>query len=237
MRSNGNSSASPSPSLTETVFSELESMIVDGKLGIGDHINELAFAEQRGISRGPIREACRRLEEIGLVELKANRGFFVREISLEEVLEIYDVRAALFAHAGRVLARRITDLHLEELTEINKQMQAAYVAEDFTAFQRLNRHFHSRIMSFTGNKRLSAVYEDLDRRVHLWRKRALVLDSNIRPSVDDHECLLELLRNGNPTRISRFMRDHSLSGRNRLLRTMSNQLSGLTQALWNDDDF
>lgn len=224
-------------SLPESMFQELEKRIINGELKLGEHINEYAFSESMGVSRGPVREACRRLEQIGLLEFRTNRGFFVREISLEDVLEIYDVRAGLFFHAGRILARRITDLQLEELGDINRQMKEAYARGENGEFYRLNRLFHSRIMAFTGNRYLAGVYERLDRELHLWRKRALVLDGNIRASAEDHDSILEVLRGGNAAKISRSLCDHSLAGRNRLLRTMSGQLNGYTQTAWSQDDF
>lgn len=237
MRNNASVKTPSASSLSETAYRELERMIISGDMEPGEHINENAFAESRGISRGPIREACRRLEQIGLLEFKANRGFFVREISLEDVLEIYDVRAGLFFHAGRILARRITDLQLEELTELNERMLAEHARGEDAEYYRLNRLFHSRIMAFTGNRRLSEVYENLDKEVHLWRKRALALDGNVRASAEDHAVILETLRGGNPAKIARCLRDHSLAGRNRLLRTMSGRLGGFTQTIWNEDDF
>lgn len=222
-------------SLASGIYRELESMIIDGTLGAGDRINEKSFADQRGISRGPIREACRRLEEAGLVEFKVNRGFFVRVLDLEDVLEIYDVRAALFSHAGRILARRITMDQLDELAGMHADMEAAVGAGEADLFYTLNRRFHSRIMAFTGNRHLADIYEGLDKELHIWRKRALILDGNVRASSAEHGLILEVLRNGNPSRIAQVLRDHSLAGRNRLLRTMPERLLHL-QTDWDDEN-
>lgn len=222
-------------SLATGIYGELEAMIINGVLGPGDRINEKSFADQRGMSRGPIREACRRLEEAGLVEFKVNRGFFVRVLDLEDVLEIYDVRAALFSHAGRILARRISNEQLEELARLHEQMETAVAAGEADLFYTLNRLFHSRIMSFTRNRHLADIYEGLDKELHIWRKRALILDGNVRASSDEHGLILEVLRNGNPSRIAQVLRDHSLAGRNRLLRTMPDQLAHL-QAHWDEQD-
>lgn len=207
-------------SVAVAVHRELERMIVDGRLGAGDRINEKALADERGISRGPVREACRRLEEAGLVEFKTNRGFFVRVLDLEDVLEIYEVRAALFSHAGRILARRINRGQLAELDDMNRRMEVALEAGEADEFYGLNRRFHSRIMAFTQNRHLAAIYENLDRELHIWRKRALILDGNVRASLAEHALILDALREGDASRISRVLRDHSLAGRDRLLRTM-----------------
>lgn len=84
---------------------ELERAIAAGELTGGDRINESALAIKLGIGRGPVREACRTLEQTGVLRSAINRGYFVREISLKEALEIYDLRATLCGMAGRLAAR------------------------------------------------------------------------------------------------------------------------------------
>ncbi|MGU3400626.1 FCD domain-containing protein [Brucellaceae bacterium D45D] len=222
-------------SLSQGVYRDLEQMIIEGQLGPGDRINEKALAEQRGISRGPIREACRRLEEAGFVKFTINRGFFVRVLDLKEIIEIYNIRAALFHYAGKILARRVTNEQLEELSDLHAQMQASIGRGDANLFYTLNRQFHSRIMVFTRNRRLAEIYEGLDKELHIWRKRALILDGNVQASSDEHGVILDLLRNGNASRLAEILRDHSLAGRNRLLRTMPDQLSHLQSELDDED--
>lgn len=224
----------PEGPLTEQIYRRLENEIIDGRLGPGDRLNEKQLAEQQGTSRGPVREACRRLEQGGLVEFRQNRGFFVRVLDLAEVLEIYDVRAALFGQAGRILARRITMAQIEELEDLDRQMNDAVQSGDADLFYVLNRQFHARIMAFTGNRHLASIYEGLDRELHIWRKRALILDGNVRASADEHSEILRELRGGNPSRLARILRDHSLAGRNRLLRTMPDRTAD-AEDIWGDD--
>src|SRR3977135_3727306 len=94
--------------LCSLVAEELERMIIRGELQAGDRINESALAQMLSISRGPIREACRSLEKSNLVRVVTNRGVFVREMSVAQAAEIYDVRAHLFGLAGRLGANRVT---------------------------------------------------------------------------------------------------------------------------------
>ena len=79
-------------SLTSLVRQELDRMIENGELQSGDRLNEIALANRLGVSRGPIREAFRGLEQSGLVEVVGDRGVFVRQVELKEVVEIYEVR-------------------------------------------------------------------------------------------------------------------------------------------------
>src|SRR6202050_5961838 len=97
-----------SNSLPALVQVEIEQMILRGELAIGQHVNESELAARFGTSRGPIREALRGLEESRLVRSEKTRGVFVREISVAEADEIYDVREALDQLLGHRGAERAT---------------------------------------------------------------------------------------------------------------------------------
>src|SRR5271156_5288103 len=91
-----------SNSLPALVQAEIMQLILRGELAIGQHLNESELASRFGMSRGPIREALRALEESRLVRSEKHRGVFVREISVAEADEIYDVREALDELLGRL---------------------------------------------------------------------------------------------------------------------------------------
>src|SRR5437588_197221 len=114
-----------SNSLPMLVQKELERMILAGDLAVGAKLNEVAIAERLGVSRGPVREAFRALEESGLVRLEKNRGVFVRQVSLEEADEIFEVRATLEEWAGRRVAKRATALEVRELQALVEGMEHA----------------------------------------------------------------------------------------------------------------
>ncbi len=112
-------------SLTSLVRRELERMIESGELRAGDRLNENMLAAKLGVSRGPIREACRGLEQGGLVEVIVNKGVFVRRLSDREAAELYDIRAALMRLAGVTLAPIIGDEQLADLNSLIEQMDEA----------------------------------------------------------------------------------------------------------------
>ena len=112
-----------SHSLTTLVQRELERRIIGGELAPGDKLNEEDIAGQLNVSRGPVREAFRALESAGLVRMEKNRGVFVRQVSIQEADEIYEVRAGLDELVGRLLAGRIKPAELAELRELLKKMQ------------------------------------------------------------------------------------------------------------------
>ena len=79
-------------------------MILSGELAPGEKLTEMALAARLGVSRGPLREAFRMLDESGLVRTEKNRGVFVRDLPVEEAIEIFDLRAAMDELVGRRLA-------------------------------------------------------------------------------------------------------------------------------------
>ena len=95
-------------SLPMLVQEEIERLIMTGELPVGSRINESDLAQRFNTSRGPIREALRALEEAGLLRTEKNRGMFVRELSLVEADEIYELREALEQIIGRRAALAIT---------------------------------------------------------------------------------------------------------------------------------
>ena len=112
-------------SLTGAVQQEIERLINVGELGPGDKLTEAALAERLGVSRGPVREAFRVLEEAGLVQLEKNRGVFVRQVPLDEALEIFDLRAMIEAHVGATLAIKASEQQLQHLKKLVLQMEQA----------------------------------------------------------------------------------------------------------------
>src|SRR5476651_798199 len=111
-----------SNSLPALVQAEIEQLILRGELAIGQRLNESDLALRFGMSRGPIREALRALEESRLVRSEKNRGVFVREVSVREADEIYDVREALDELIGQRVAERATEHELRELKSVVAEM-------------------------------------------------------------------------------------------------------------------
>src|SRR4028119_2097037 len=121
-------------SLTSIIRRELERMISRGELKAGERLNENALASKLGVSRGPIREACRGLEQSGLVDVVVTRGVFIREVSSREAAELYELRAVLYGLAGRLLAPIVTGAQINVLTGYLDEMDAAIAADDLNAF-------------------------------------------------------------------------------------------------------
>jgi phosphonate utilization transcriptional regulator len=206
-----------SESLTTLVQRELERRILAGELGPGEKLNEEFIAAKLNVSRGPVREAFRALESTGLVRTEKNRGVFVREVSVAEADEIYEVRAGLDDLIGRLLAERIQPAQLAELRDLLKKMQQAARARSVTGYFLLNVRFHDRLAEFTGNRSLVAHYRRVVNELHLYRRETLARGANSFPiSTREHAEIVEAIARRDGARAGKLMYDHAMESRDRL---------------------
>jgi phosphonate utilization transcriptional regulator len=202
-------------SLSSAAQQEIERMILDGEIGPGSKLTEAWLSERLGVSRGPIREAFRMLEDSGLVRQEKNRGVFVRDIPLEEALEIYDLRAAMDELVGRRLAETITPEQLKTARAIVERMDVAARAGDADAYHLLNLEFHDALVGFTGNRKLAGVYRRLVKELALFRRRNLRDQQLLPHSAAEHRGILKAIASGDPEQAGRTMFDHVMESRER----------------------
>jgi phosphonate utilization transcriptional regulator len=208
-------------SLTSAVHAEIERLILSGELAPGAKLTEAMLADRLGVSRGPIREAFRILEEAGLVKLEKNRGVFVRSIPLDEAMEIYDLRAMVDESAGRQLAERITPEQLKELRTMVEQMERLVKDGHNTSasdpYHLLNLAFHDRIVEFVGNRKLIDLYRRLVKELSLFRRVNLADGQQIPVSVQEHRAILKAIAAGDADGAGRALRAHVLESKQRTL--------------------
>lgn len=206
-------------SLSSAAQQEIERMILAGDIAPGARLTESWLSERLGISRGPIREAFRMLEEAGLVRQEKNRGVFVRDIPLDEAVEIYDLRAAMDEMIGRRLATSITAEQLKKARAIVDRMEAAARSGDVDAYHLLNLQFHDALVEFTGNRKLATIYRKLVKELALFRRRNLN-DRGVLPhSVAEHRQILKAIAAGDAEGAGRAMYAHVIESKERMLRS------------------
>jgi len=210
-----------SSSLTSVVQGELERMILSGELAPGAKLTEMALAQRLGVSRGPLREAFRMLEEAGLVRTEKNRGVFVRDIPIDEAIEIFDLRAAMDELVGRRLAEAITPAQLKEVRTMVDTMERLVKAEDTRGYHLLNLQFHDRLVEMAGNRKLRDIYRKLIKELSLFRRLNLA-DGWLMPiSAGEHRAIVKAIASGDPEAAGRAMFDHVMESKER---TVSNHL-------------
>jgi len=214
-------------SLTSAVQAEIERLILAGELAPGAKLTEAMLAERLGVSRGPIREAFRILEETGLVRLEKNRGVFVRSIPLDEAMEIYDLRAMVDEAAGRALAQHITPEQLKQLRSMVEQMERLVKGGHNTSasddYHALNLAFHDHIVASVGNRKLTELYRRLVNELSLFRRVNLADGQQIPVSVQEHRAILKAIAAGDADGAARALRAHVLESKER---TLNNHAEG-----------
>ena len=204
-----------SQSLTSLLKAEIERMILDGSFAAGERVNENALALRFGVSRGPVREACRALAELGFVEQIPNRGVFIRRIARQEAEQLYDVRAGLTGLAARLLAKNATPSQIAALESLLDQMEAAATSLD--DYYPLNLQFHDLMVEFTGNERLIAAYRQLVKELHLFRARGLVQGGGLAVSNAEHCEMVAAIRARDPAQAFEVAYRHVEFGKARMI--------------------
>jgi phosphonate utilization transcriptional regulator len=205
---------------------EIEQLILRGDLAIGRRINESELAARFGTSRGPIREALRALEESRLIRSEKNRGVFVREISVAEADEIYDIREALDQLIGRRVAERATPEQLRELEAVLAEMDDASAKQDIRAYHALNLKFHDMLVDFAGNARLTESYRLLTKGLLLFRLRGLQDGGGFAVSNTEHKAVVEAVAARDCARAGQLLRQHASESRARMHKAASVITSG-----------
>lgn len=207
-----------SSSLASAVQSELERMILDGDLSPGEKLGEVALSTRLGVSRGPLREAFRMLEEAGLLRTEKNRGVFVRDLPVAEAAEIFDLRAAMDELVGRRLAETIQPAALKEIRGLVDQMEQAVKASDPPRYHRLNLAFHDRLVELAGNGKLTSVYRKLVKELSLFRRLNLGDGVLMPASVGEHRQIVRAIAAGDAAAAGKAMHDHAMESKERTMR-------------------
>lgn len=197
MRSNG------TPSLRD----QIEEAIVSGTYRPGDRLEEQSLAEQYGVSRTPVREALRQLQEAGLVDIKPRRGAAVTIVGPSELIHMFEVMGGLEAMAGRLASRRLDEASRKELLDSHEACRAA-VNQGSDAYYYENERFHMVIYKASGNPFLEEQARALHRRLKPYRRIQLRSLNRIEQSFAEHDRIVTAIVNGNSNEAEQALWDH-----------------------------
>ncbi len=199
------------------VRDELERMILGGEVAAGERLNEHRLAEQMGVSRAPVRDAARSLEREGLVTAVANQGVFVRKLSVEDAVELYDLRAMI---AGHLCARAAEQGDPRAKASLRAQVTAmahAIEADDEQAYFTENLAFHDQIAEAADSQRAAELYLALGKEVRLLRLRVLTGREALCLSNAEHDRLVAAIERSDVAAARHEGSQHHLNGKARLL--------------------
>jgi len=194
--------------LAHLVRDEILACILRGEFKPGERITEPTIASRLGVSRVPVREALRDLENMGLVESRKHAGVLVRQLSAEETRELYELRSVLDAFAGRVAASASDPGLISLLEQRLAAMDAAVLARDVIAYYEANLHFHWHIIDACGNSQIRDIYRGLVQKLHMVRLRNLSTDLGMLNSIKEHHAIVDAIRKGHADACEKLMANH-----------------------------
>ncbi len=192
--------------LRDQIYDRLRAAILSGDLAPGSPIIEADVAATLGASRTPVREALRRLETEGMLEPRGNRGSVVRELHLDEVVCIFEIREALETLAARRASRRMDDRDYAELDRLLERMQK--FVDDPGEMERLDTAFHDCILGHADGHRLKRMLGDLRSDIQPWRIIALSTAERRRATIEEHAAMLRAMRSQDEAAVARATARH-----------------------------
>lgn len=192
-------------SLADQVFDKLETDIISGVYPRGEVLTELKLVEQLNVSRTPIREALRRLEQERLIR-DSGKGSVVLGITLEDLEDIMDIRLRCEGLAAFYAAKNRTEADAKRLRQLCELQDFYFEKGDFDHLREIDDEFHESIYEISGRTVLMDTLRPLHRKTQRYRRNSLA--SRRQKSIDEHKAICEAICDGNAELSDRLISRH-----------------------------
>lgn len=193
-------------SLGNSVYNELRQRIIEGHLKPGGRLREIELSELLGVSRTPVREAIKRLENEGLAAYVSSRGAIVAELTPEQASDLYAVREILEGAAAGFAARHASraEVHLlESFLDLQRDIDSAPEAK-----ARANRQFHQTIYHMAHNRYLLGILTKAQDYMVLLHRTTYYAEGRAESALDEHTEIVEAIKAGDSARAEQAARNH-----------------------------
>ena len=194
--------------LSERLRESIEEEIATGKLLPGTRLDEVDLATRFGVSRTPIREALRLLLGVGLVENRPPRGAVVAQVTPQRLIEMFEVMAELEGMCARLAARRMSDEELAKIEAAHEACRESAAARDSDGYFYNNESFHYAIYAASHNTFLFEQASALQRKLRPYRRLQLRVRNRVQRSFDEHQDIVDALREGDADKAVLSVRKH-----------------------------
>jgi DNA-binding GntR family transcriptional regulator len=212
-------------SLQERTYQSLRSALLDGDYLPGERIYEAAVAQALGVSRNPVREAVRRLQQDGLLDVRPHYGIYVATIPADEIEDVYRIRAALEATAAALAAERMTDEEIRELAAILEEQEAAAGRAEALPREPVSvvqaDRFHHAIHVGARSPRLLVLLEQIYAQVTHFRNLTLRVPGRAAVSAAGHARIFGAIQGRDADAADQTMRNHIDDARQALVRQVA----------------
>ncbi len=222
------SEAPASATRADEAFRQIRAAIVRGDIAPGSKISEATLASQYGISRGPLREAIRRLEGSKLVQIQPNIGAKVVSLNIPQAIEIYEIREALEGLACRLAATRANAQDCASLRTLLARHEAQIRSDNWMSYhqQEGDLDFHYQIIQLSGNARLfDLLCGELYHLLRLYRRQTGAQPSRPEQALKEHQQIVDAIEAGDEELAELLMKRHISSARKTLLDKLNQTLT------------
>ncbi len=217
---------SDAPSLTKPkglkswAYEHIKDIILSQQVGPGDQIRIEDLAKKLNISRTPIREALLMLESEGLVRISSRVGFFVSDITVSDLVDLFELRELIEGYAAEKAASKLSSDDLAQIELLHRSAAAAFEKNNLSMFNQYETALHDYLLGHSGNLRLLKMIEGLKDLTYRERQYALRSQDNVSKSIQEHQVLIDALKMGDGQKAGQLMRAHLRNVRDRLLKIL-----------------
>lgn len=190
------------------VYQILRNDICGGKYGPGFWLQEKELAEALGVSRSPVREALRQLVSDGLVIEVPNKGVFVKEFTLRDIDEIFDMRVILESYGIQKSRKNLTTVRRQKLFELLELLEKSCASGDMKRYVQADEELHIRIVELGGNSLVESTYDRVRSMNQQFRVLSLSSHQRFDESMEEHRRLIHALAVGDVATAEETMRVH-----------------------------
>ncbi|MGD0486376.1 MAG: GntR family transcriptional regulator [Syntrophorhabdales bacterium] len=204
----------------EMAYVSLKGAIVRGDLHPGQRLVESALSAQMGISRIPVREAIKKLEQDGLIEKLEKGGFIVKNPSRKEIEETFGIRACIESYAAALATGHMDAPTIDRLENVLRLYRDALERRDIAKMTQLNNQLDEIIFSTSGSRKLYALIANFRDFISRYRKVLLTCMEYAAISLSEHEEIVQAMKEGDVEGVEKLVRKHLLRGRDILIKDM-----------------
>jgi len=215
--------------LRDRVLDALRDAIVSAELKPGEPLIELELSAQLGVSRAPLREAIQILSREGLVETMPYRGAIVRNLSRQDIEELYSLRSVLESFAVQRIIERNDAEQAGRLRAVFESMLAAAQAGDLKAVNNIDREFHDTLIELSDHNLLVMTWSSVSMRVRQVMALRNRRNSDITRIAYNHLPIIEAIEKADETEALRLIREHVASSGDLLAENWDTVMESLTQ--------
>lgn len=195
-------------SLAEQAYAAVKQKIITLQFAPGAYLNVFSIAEMLGIGRTPVHQAVRRLAHEGMIEIMPRKGMIVKPVSLQDVLQIAEVRQVNESHCVRLAAKNAKQKDIAALDRILERAERAAQVGDTEAMMLADRDFHGAISGIAGNRVLADILKNLHERSLRFWFISLHQSTHQKEVVKEHSDIMAAIRNHDPEGAEQAMRRH-----------------------------